>query len=285
MYELVDILTLAAMLTLVAAAVSVEWSISRTANFAIADVALFSVAAGEAVLGAGWPGWLLALVLNAAARLFVVFWILLPLYRRNVAESRRIAASLGISLLTVAGNGLLFGTTPVSRGVLRTDETLSLGDMTLSIAHLEPTILALGVFSAFVVWLRWTGQGQAIALFTANAHLAAWSGLRANGVRVAAVLWSSMLAFAGVRVLAASQDIGAHDGGTLMAFALGIAFIARARVTAVVIAAVVSATIACLAGIQFHVDISKAAGLLFAALVAVALDERDPFRSEEHLDA
>jgi len=65
-----------------------------------------------------------------------------------------------------------------------------------------------------------------------------------------------------------------------MTFALGIAFVARARLSAIVVAAVVAAAIASLIGSYYRVDIGKAAGLLLAAAIAVALDERNPFRVE-----
>src|SRR5688500_9902198 len=120
MHELSDIIVLTAMLSSMALAVGLEWSVCRAPNFALADLAILSLAVGEWLARAGWGAWMIACGVNIALRFAVVMFVLLPMYERRISENRRIAASLGISLLTVAANGLLFETRPVTRGVLST---------------------------------------------------------------------------------------------------------------------------------------------------------------------
>jgi branched-chain amino acid transport system permease protein len=276
-----DLAVLWTLIGLMATSVAMEWSVCRTPNFATADIALASLAVAEVLVGPGAIALIVGCCTNLACRLAVFVFAFRPLHERRAGETIRIACSLGISLVAVSLHGLLIGTRPAVRGALLGTSPVTVLGVQFSAGRIEVIGSSLLLLTILAVWIRWSRLGRALILLSSNLELAACSGLRVRMLALGALAWSSILAFGAVRVLGVTQELGPHDGGFIMAFAISVALIGHGRPGRTALAAAAFAVFAYAAGELIEVDIGRAAGLVLAAALSAVLDRPQAFPDEQ----
>jgi branched-subunit amino acid ABC-type transport system permease component len=221
-------LVTAAVLSVSAVGITLQFAVTDVLNLAFGGVMIVSAYAAYAVNMSGasvWVGLVVAMVVGALLSVALNRFIYTPFQRRGTSPIAVVIVSLGMTLILEFGLQAFVGGDSVSYR-LNPGPTLNLLGLQLSIVQLILILIAVGTMLAIHSLLRYSRLGKAMRATAANRSLARNSGIRTE--RVVTITWliSGTLAGLGGTVFAIdSGSFGATSTDLLLVLILSAVFL------------------------------------------------------------
>ena len=191
-------LVTAAVLSVSAVGITLQFAVTDVLNLAFGGVMIVSAYAAYAVNMSGasvWVGLVVAMVVGALLSVALNRFIYTPFQRRGTSPIAVVIVSLGMTLILEFGLQAFVGGDSVSYS-LNPGPTLDLLGLQLSIVQLILILIAVATMLAIHSLLRYSRLGKAMRATAANRSLARNSGIRTE--RVVTITWLISGALAGL---------------------------------------------------------------------------------------
>ncbi len=221
-------LVTAAVLSVSAVGITLQFAVTDVLNLAFGGVMIVSAYAAYAVNMGGasvWVGLVVAMIVGALLSVALNRFIYTPFQRRGTSPIAVVIVSLGMTLILEFGLQAFVGGDSVSYS-LNPGPTLNLLGLQLSIVQLILILIAVATMVAIHSLLRYSRLGKAMRATAANRSLARNSGIRTE--RVVTITWliSGALAGLGGTVFAIdSGSFGATSTDLLLVLILSAVFL------------------------------------------------------------